>query len=274
MTKTILSYGAGVNTFYLLLKLPEWGIKPDYAVFADTGNENPATYKHLEEVAIPEMERQGLEFKVVKHPKWANLLEYTLFTWKMPPRTKFRGQGRYCTTMFKLDQIVKFEKSVREGDERFINLIGIAYDEIHRMSYVGLRRWIDNVHPLIERHITRPDCITGIRLMGHPIPPKSGCDFCPFQKKSQWARNLRDNPTAIQDGIEIETRFNQKMTEKLAAKGLVRTTNFTLRYDGQLLADWLKNGASKEVENITKLEKFEAAQTFLDETCDMGSCFT
>ncbi|MDG6970400.1 MAG: hypothetical protein JRN54_04745 [Nitrososphaerota archaeon] len=272
--KTVLSYGAGVNTFYMLLKLPEWGIKPDYVVFADTGNEQPATYDHLKRVAIPEMERQGLKFVTVKHPKWSSLLEYSLSTRKMPPRTKFRGQGRYCTTMFKLDPIIRFETSVRENKEAFTNLIGIAYDEIHRMSTVGRRKWITNAHPLVERHITREDCLTGIRLAGFEAPPKSSCDFCPFQKKSQWARTLRDNPSAIDDGINIELLFNQKMKEKLAAKGFEKTTFFSLRYDGRPLEEWRKNSAPKEIENLTKLEKFDAAQTFLDETCDMESCMT
>lgn len=274
MTKTILSYGAGVNTFAMLLKLPEWGIKPDFVVMADTGNENPKTYEHLKSVQIPEMERQGLKFVTVKHPKWANLLEYSLATRKMPPRTKFKGQGRYCTTMFKLDPIIRFETSVREGKEPFVNLIGIAYDEIHRMSKVGRRKWITNGHPLIDHKITRDECGTIIRLAGFEIPPKSGCDFCPFQRKSQWAKTELDNPTAIDEGIMIETHFNQRMKEKIEARGEQVNTFFSLRYDGTPLEKWRREKAPDEIKALSQMEAFEAGQTFLDETCDMESCMT
>lgn len=270
--KIVLSYGAGVNTFALLLKLQEWEIKPDYVVFADTGNEKPQTYEHMRKYQIPEIERQGLKLIIVKHPKWNSLLEYTLAKRKMPFRKK--RIARYCTGMFKLDPIIRFETSVREKGERFTNLIGIAYDEIHRMSIVGRRKWITNAHPLIDHHLTREDCRDIIQKAGYPIPPKSGCDFCPFQKKSEWARTARDNPTAIDDGIMIETLFNEKLSERRKAEGGIQNSFITLRSDDVPLEVWRKEKAMKDIANIEKIESNESLQSLLDESCDMESCMT
>ena len=270
--KVILSYGGGVNTFALLLKRQEWGIKLNHVVFADTGNEKPQTYEHMRRYQIPEIERQGLKLTVVRHPKWNSLLEYTLAKRKMPFRKT--NMARYCTGMFKLDPIIRFETSIRQGKEPFVNIIGIAYDEIHRMSTVGRRKWITNAHPLIDHHITRQDCKGIIQNAGYPIPPKSGCDFCPFQRKSEWARTARDNPSAIDDGIMIETLFNEKLKEQRAAKGEVQRTFMTLRADEVPLEKWRKEKATEEIRAITKLEADEALQSVLDEECDMESCMT
>ena len=267
--KLILSYGAGWNTFAVLLKLREWGLKPDYAVFADTGNESPLTYEHMQKYQIPLMQQMGLKLATVKNPNWSSLLEYTLAKRKMPFRKK--GTARYCTGMFKLEPIIRFEASIRLPKERFTNIIGIAYDEIHRMSKLGRRKWITNIHPLVDRKLTRMDCKRIIEDAGFPLPPKSGCDFCPFQRQSQWAKTARDNPTAIDDGVMIETLFNQKLREK---NGPTQKKYLTLRSDNMPLEVWRKERMQTDIAAIEKIEADEALQVLLDETCDMETCMT
>jgi 3'-phosphoadenosine 5'-phosphosulfate sulfotransferase (PAPS reductase)/FAD synthetase len=268
---TVLSYGAGVNTFALLLKLPEWNLKPDLVIFADTGNEKPQTYEHLEKYQIPIMEAQGLKFVRVKNENGhGTLFDYSLKRGKIPWRQT--RAIRYCTGMFKVDPIMKYLNSIRENkQEEFSQMIGIAYDEIHRMTKKTKRKWITNVHPLIDHKLTREDCKTVIKLAGYEVPPKSGCGYCPFQKKSEWAWEAKNNPIAITQGISLEDSFMQKWVAK---HGKQPEKAITLRYDKVPLQEWFEQSARSEIRTLERIEKDESLQTMLDETCNLGNCMT
>ena len=44
----------------------------------------------------------------------------------------------------------------------------------------------------IDKKMTRDDCKKYIIKQGFPVPPKSGCFYCPFQRLDQW-KQLRNN---------------------------------------------------------------------------------
>ena len=46
--------------------------------------------------------------------------------------------------------------------------------------------WISNVYPLIDRRMTRWDCLVWMERQGYPAPPKSSCIGCPFHNDRQW----------------------------------------------------------------------------------------
>jgi 3'-phosphoadenosine 5'-phosphosulfate sulfotransferase (PAPS reductase)/FAD synthetase len=66
---TFLSYGAGTQTFFLLVLAEQGKIAIDELVFADTGIEKPETYNHIEKVAKPICERMGIPFTTVRMSK-------------------------------------------------------------------------------------------------------------------------------------------------------------------------------------------------------------
>ena len=52
--------------------------------------------------------------------------------------------------------------------------------------------------------MTRDDCVKYIVQQGYPVPPKSGCFYCPFQRLDQW-KNLRFNhPDLWQRAVMLE----------------------------------------------------------------------
>ena len=69
MKSRFLSYGAGMQTFALLVMAEQNEIQIDEVVFADTGAEHPETYDHIEKVAKPICERIGIPFTTVHMEK-------------------------------------------------------------------------------------------------------------------------------------------------------------------------------------------------------------
>ena len=69
MKERFLSYGAGMQTFCLLVMAEQGELQIDEVVFADTGAEHPETYDHIEKVAKPICERIGIPFTTIRMSK-------------------------------------------------------------------------------------------------------------------------------------------------------------------------------------------------------------
>jgi hypothetical protein len=81
--------------------------------------------------------------------------------------------------------------------------IGISLDEPLRMK-PSFEDWQVNRWPLIERHMTRQDCLLWLERHGYPLPPKSACIGCPFHSDDYW-RNMRDHdPDAWADAVWVD----------------------------------------------------------------------
>ncbi|MBY5760214.1 hypothetical protein HFO07_26750 [Rhizobium leguminosarum] len=117
---------------------------------------------------------------------------------------------RQCTTDFK---IVPIRRKVRElagltrkrsPDQAIVEQwIGISTDEIIRMK-PSREPWQVNRWPLIERRMSRADCLAWLRRHDYPEPPKSACIGCPFHDDRRW-RALRDHdPEAWADAVTVD----------------------------------------------------------------------
>lgn len=117
---------------------------------------------------------------------------------------------RQCTTDFK---IVPIRRKVRElaGLTRkrspsfpvVEQWIGISTDEIIRAK-PSFEAWQVKRFPLIEKRMTRRDCLAWLRRHDYPLPPKSACIGCPFHDNGRW-RHMRDHDaTAWDDAIEVD----------------------------------------------------------------------
>lgn len=217
----ILSLGAGVQstTLALMAARGEIGPMPDCAIFADTGWEPAAVYQHLawlrsdgvlpfpvHIVSAGDM-RAGL-LKAARGERWASI----------PAFTRTQKGGRYdvgmirrqCTTEFKIVPIRRKVRALagltRRRSPAFPVVeqwIGISFDEIIRMK-PSREPWQVNRWPLIERQLTRQDCLAWIKRHNYPIPPKSSCIGCPFHSDAMW-RDMRDrDPTAWADAVAMD----------------------------------------------------------------------
>ena len=86
---------------------------------------------------------------------------------------------------------------------------GISLDEKSRASRI-YERWItgeapfEPVFPLLDRRMTRADCIMWLRQNVPHEVPRSACVFCPFKSNREW-RHLRDtDPQGWARAVEID----------------------------------------------------------------------
>lgn len=209
-TLTCISLGAGVQstTMYAMACAGELTPKPDVAIFADTGAEPPAVYEHLWRLAenyghvipIRIVSAGDIEADVLRSRDGRSLFA------SIPLRVlgndgKAAMLRRQCTREYKIDPIGRelrallgIDKGKRAaGKVRVEQWIGISVDEAQRMK-PSREPWIAARWPLIERRMTRRDCIAWLDAHEQPTPPKSACYFCPFHDNETWRRMRDEDP--------------------------------------------------------------------------------
>ncbi|QMU80603.1 hypothetical protein GXW83_28300 [Streptacidiphilus sp. PB12-B1b] len=180
----------------------------DAAIFADTGWEPAAVYRHLDrlerEVAAP----AGIPVLRVSS---GSIREDALDPGKrfasMPlfVRNRDGGQGmirRQCTGEYKIKPIKRAVRGLLNCPwpqrlPRGLHVeqwIGISTDEFHRAKDADVG-FMKNRFPLLDLGLSREDCQQVLRAHGFADTPKSACIGCPFHGNAQW-RTLRDSSPA------------------------------------------------------------------------------
>ncbi len=205
MKSRFLSFGAGIDTA-AILHISEIMECVDFVMFADTGAENPETYAYMENYSIPFItEKLELPFVVVRGKENADgvtvdKLEDACLRWKIIPSRVLR----HCTDKFKMRPMGRYIKEHFPGRE-VEAIVGIAWDEAYRMNNTKWNGYTP-IYPLVDRKITREGCIS-IKIIqdaGWPVPPKSGCTFCPFQRLDQWKALRHNHPLLFARAIALE----------------------------------------------------------------------
>lgn len=192
--KSIVNFGAGVNSTAMIIEMLKRGIRPDFVIFADTGSEMPETYRHIEDMK-KWFADNGLNFISVSS-KHKPIYDY-YFKKKMTPSRQFRD----CTEKFKKRPIIAFLKKFKA--EGVIQYIGIGYDEPYRIKPSSMK-WSEYRYPLWDWKITREKCIEIIKEEGIKVPEKSGCFMCPFQSRDSWKRLWKAHGDLFTKSKEME----------------------------------------------------------------------
>ncbi len=217
----VLSLGAGVQstTLALMAAQGEIGPMPDCAIFADTGWEPKAVYNHLAWL----MSSNVLPFPVhiVRNGdiradlltagaggRWASIPAFTSTITR--GRVKIGMIRRQCTKDYKIVRIRRQVRALagltrrRSPDHPVVEQwIGISLDEAVRMK-PSFEAWQVNRWPLIERRMTRRDCLRWLERHDYPTPPKSSCIGCPFHSDALWRQMRDDDPAAWSDAVAID----------------------------------------------------------------------
>ncbi len=216
----MLSLGAGVqSTTVLLMALHgEFAARPDCAIFADTGWEPRAVYDHLRW-----LERKASDGGIPVHRVSAGNLKQDLLHAVRGRKKRIAnppfyvrnrdGAGEYatpdkggmlwrgCTKEYKIGPIRRKIRELAEGATGSSRLpagcveqwFGISLDEWRRMRNSDVA-YIVNRYPLVDRRMTRADCVEWLRARGYHIPPKSACLGCPYHSEATWRAMKRDRP--------------------------------------------------------------------------------
>lgn len=222
----VLSLGAGVQSSTMLLMALHDEITPfpDFIIFADTGWEPREVYEHvrkLEQVCKDhgttlhvvgdrnirddlmeqvELQQQGVGGK----KSFSNLPFYVI-----NEKGEKAIAKRQCTAEYKIRVIQKAVRDLlgyvpkQRVKEKVFMWRGISTDEIERVA-PSRERWIENRHPLIEKWMSRLDCLNWMQRKGYPQPPKSSCVGCPFHSDHMWLDMKRNHPEEWQDAIEVD----------------------------------------------------------------------
>lgn len=186
----VVSFGAGVNSTAILalVKLGELDLGDHLIVFADTGAERPSTYCHIREM------QKEMDIQIVKNP--IPLYDFCLKNHVIPSRLH-----RWCTDRWKVQPMRhSIEATVGTG---YNYVIGFDATEERRVLRSRARN-DDAEFPLYDLGITRKACKRLILKAGWGVPEKSGCYFCPFQRKIEWMGLKENQPSLFQKAVELE----------------------------------------------------------------------
>jgi len=198
-----LSFGGGVNSVALhLLMLKE---KVDFeAIFIDHATDWPETYTYLG-MFQEWLKNEGHKSITVLKPNvegFSSLYDY-LWHYKMIPSFRLR----FCTDKFKVRVVQQYVSTP------CFMMLGIDAGEKKRAK-ISIKNGIENRFPLIEYDIDRDGCKKIIKDHGLPIPIKSGCYICPFQRVIQWRDLRRNKPDLFCKARKLEERATRFRVER------------------------------------------------------------
>ena len=214
----VISLGAGVqsSTMALMAAHEEITPMPKAAVFADTGAEPDSVYEWLDylDTLLPfpvyKVNNGNLKKDIYKaaKDKTARLGSAPFFV-----STNGKNEGmirRVCTSEYKINPVTKKMRSLaglvprqRSKELLLVEWQGISLDEIQR-ARMDNTAWREIRYPLIEKRITRFQCLEWMKQNKYPEPPRSACTFCPYHSDDEW-RNLKINdPKGFEEAVEID----------------------------------------------------------------------
>lgn len=230
----ILSLGAGVQSSTLALMIARGEIEPvECAIFADTGDEPTDVYRYLDylKAILPfpvhrvSAGRLSDSSTTVKTAKSGNTYLVSMVPAHIARQNASKGmQVRHCTRNHKIDPI---NRKVRElavvprGCKTVMAqvLVGISLDEAIRMK-PSQKTWIENTWPLVERRITRQQCLDWMDHHGYPRPPRSACVFCPYHSDAEWTRLKTNDPDGFLAAVRYEARLQESYRQASALDGV------------------------------------------------------
>jgi hypothetical protein len=211
-TLRVLSLGAGVQSSTVLLMSLCGDLPPlDAAIFADTGWEPGAVYRHLDWLEARCAVAGVPLYRVSAGNIRADVLADGDKRWNaqipLHVRRADGGRGlvkRQCTQNYKVRPIRRQIRVLmaEAGVKRAVQVLGISLDEFQRMRSPDVR-YLDHDYPLVERRMTRADCLGWLARRGFARPPKSACIGCPFRDAAGW-RAIKAVPEDWADAVDFD----------------------------------------------------------------------
>ena len=198
---TYISLGWGVQSWTMAAMVALGDLPPiDLAIHPDTGHEAADTYAHAEKWT-PWLAEHGIqvvtvtpENNEVTREEWGRKsgspsIQIPAFTLKHSS-----GAGgqirRQCTRHWKLTPIRKHLRSLLGPGNPKHGAVecwqGISLDECSRMRDSDIK-YITNVYPLVERRMTRLDCVEWLQQHNLDVPHKSRLRLLPLPQQGGMA---------------------------------------------------------------------------------------
>lgn len=205
----VWSSGGGVQSTAIAALICNGDLhKPDLAVIADTGREYSPVWDYLDSVVMPELAKVGVTLHIAGHDLatvdlWSGAENNTLLIPAFTDSTSQPGMlAKYCSTEWKTRVVQRFCRS--QGIKDANQWIGYTTDEMDRMRFYHPEKPWQHVYPLIDKRMSRGDCMGLIEGMGWPSPPRSACWMCPFRSDQEWQLLKEESPADFDKAVELE----------------------------------------------------------------------
>jgi 3'-phosphoadenosine 5'-phosphosulfate sulfotransferase (PAPS reductase)/FAD synthetase len=192
-TRHILSLSGGKDSSALAIYMKDRVHAMEY-VFCDTRKELPETYEYLDKLEA------FLGRRIVRLNAERGFDHWLKVYGSYLPSSRMR----WCTRQLKLKP---FEAYV--GNDPVVSYVGIRADE-DREGYISTKPNIRAVFPFKEDGITKQDVFRILEEAGLGLPTyyrwrtRSGCYFCFFQRKREWAGLLQHHPELFEAARSYE----------------------------------------------------------------------
>jgi 3'-phosphoadenosine 5'-phosphosulfate sulfotransferase (PAPS reductase)/FAD synthetase len=239
----LISFSGGRTSGYMLWHILDAhnGDLPDdvYVCFANTGKEREETLRFVHECAT----RWGVRIRWLewrhtgRGAQPADRFEEVGYNSASRNGEPFEAliavkrflpnsQMRYCTEKLKVDTMKWFMRV--EGYKRYLNAIGLRWDEMHRVFKQMARNearkdsW-ETVMPMATRaaQVTRPTVEAWWKQQPFDLqlrPHEGNCDLCFLKGRAKRAEIIREHPEFANWWIEQETLSTQRITKTRYAK--------------------------------------------------------
>lgn len=209
----VISLGWGVQSFTMCAMSALGELEPvDVALHADTSSERQATYEFVEKWT-PWLVQRGLRVVTVRDDsvseavadEWGGVFVPAFTTYDDgSPSGMLRRQ---CTQRWKITPMRRWLRA--QGVTQAEQWMGITIDEVERAKDSDVQ-WITHRFPLLEKRMTRQDCIIWLEKNGLPVPPKSSYVFCPYHRRATWQEMKRANGTDWKTAVEVDEAIRNK----------------------------------------------------------------
>ncbi len=227
----VLNLGAGVQStaLFLLAREPDADLRFDLAVFADTGEEPSAVYRHLDylrslgtpDIWVRSAGKLGDDLIHGRNSTGQRFVSIPAFT--KSPEGKVGMVRRQCTAEYKIEVVNRTIRRELLGlkprqhipkDVTVHQYFGISTDEAARAErakkrFEGVRHTVPH-WPLIEMGWSRKDCIEYLKGKLPHETPKSSCVFCPYRTNQSWVNLKATDPDGWARAVEIDNALRDE----------------------------------------------------------------
>ena len=217
----VLSLGAGVQSTVMALMAEQNydGMPtPDLAIFADTGWEPPAVYRHLkwleDQLSYPviRVSAGNIRDNILSgvNPEGRQFIDMPVFVVKADGKN-YVGT-RQCTKLYKLKPIENYlrqrlgiePRQLVPKEQQVDMWLGLSIDEAARVK-PNRQTWITSYYPLLDREMSRVQLYQWFkeRYPDRDLP-KSACIGCPYHTDKMWVEMKQNDPESFQDAVHVE----------------------------------------------------------------------
>lgn len=203
----VISLGWGVQSFTLAAMSALGELEPvDAAIHADTTHEASGTYAFAARWT-PWLEERGVKVVTVANPTVRITTDRVGGEIWIPAYTDTPSASggilrRQCTHRWKVQPLRRWLQANRNGTP-IEQWIGISLDEFQRMKDSDVK-YVVNRWPLIEKRMTRQNCVIWLDRHGIEVPPKSACVFCPYHNSAAWREMKAEGGADWQKAVEVD----------------------------------------------------------------------